>query len=86
MEAPFDELPSNWALTTLPVEVIVFPFSMAAQYKVPPFESPRPTVFLIRRTESVTLVAVAFTTLILDTEGTIANEGELVGGVIVMVV
>ena len=79
VEAPLDELPSNWALTTLPTEVIVFPFRMAAQYKVPPFESPRPTVSLIRRTESVIFVPVAFTTLILETEGTIDNEEEPVG-------
>ena len=86
MEAPLDEIPSNWALTTLPVDVMLLLFSMAAQYKVPPFESPRPTVFLMSRTESVTFVPVAFTTLILDTEGLIDNEGEPVGGVIVMVV
>ena len=86
MEAPLDEVPSNWALTTLPVEVIVFPFSMAAQYRVPPFESPGSISFLMRRTESVTFVAVAFATLILDTEGLIDNEGEPVGGVIVIVV
>ena len=85
MEAPLEEIPSNWALTTLPVDVMLLLFSMAAQYKVPPFESPRP-MFLIRRTESVTFVPVAFTTLILDTEGLIANEGEPVGAVTITVV
>ena len=86
IEAPLDEVPSYWALTTLPVDVMLFPFSIAAQYKVPPFESPRPTVFLMSRTESVTFVPVAFTTLILDTEGLIDNEGEPVDVVTVTVV